>query len=100
NGGASPAKVFRPRSRSRLHSAWSWSFVERCVDQKIHSRHGLVTRHEALAEIAQKVVRARLRLGGHKTTTRLREFGLHLHTRGFPQNSGHGLRRDEIVEEP
>src|ERR671913_2396412 len=64
-------------------------FLKRCVHQQIDGRHWPVTGDEALAEIAQKVVGACLRLRGYQATARVCESGLHLETWKCLENCGH-----------
>src|SRR5688572_12693356 len=64
-------------------------FLKRRIHQQIDGRYWPVAGHEALAEIAQKIVGGGLRLRGHEVTARLRELGFHLETWEFSENFGH-----------
>src|SRR5689334_13456273 len=75
--------------------------LKRRVHQQIDGRyHRLVTRDEALAEIAQKIVVTRLRLCDYEVTARLGEFVFHLETRKCSEDFGHFCWRDQVEAEP
>src|SRR5262245_29455648 len=74
--------------------------LERCVDQQIDGRDRFVAGNEALAEIAQKIVRRGLRLRGDEPTAGVGEFRLHLETWECLEDDGHLSRRNRIEAKP
>src|SRR5215475_3094691 len=73
--------------------------VERCIHQIVHGRRGLVTRYEALAEVAREVVIGGLGPGPDDGADRVREAVLHVEAGKCREDGLHLIEWEPIVLE-